>query len=264
MGHALKLTGWALLLLLVLGCADERRFAGEELHQVAMTADTAAAVESEDGAIFIVETRVDLPVRPINDTVLSDLRQAGEAYELPYDRLPWVQRGDIEVEIDFTLANLDDDEREVAVIVNGSNEFHEYVPGVILVDEEPTAEFSQWERFYMLEGGERIVRTIREEERDEVAVDLATVVNGVDNPNNVVFFENMSATDERNREFIPEVVPALMGVRLGLRATAAANILLEATVRVRDVEDMLADDDEEPYVAMPEPFAPSSVMTEEE
>jgi hypothetical protein len=149
------------------------------------------------------------------------------------------------------------------VIVNGFNEFHEYTPGVIVVDDEPTAEFSQWERLFQLERGQRITRTIREEELDEVAVDLATVVNGADNPNNVVFFENMSATDERNREFIPDVVPALMGVRLGLRATAAANVLLEATVRVRDVQDMLAADDEEPYVVMPEAFEPSSVMAEQ-
>lgn len=244
------------------GCADERRFAGDQIHQVALTSDTPAAVETEDGAIFIVETRVELPVRPPTDTILSDLRSAADGFEVPYNRLPWVMRGDIEVEIDFTLANLDEEEREVAVIVNGFNEFHEYMPGVIVVDDEPTAEFSQWERLYQLERGQRITRTIREEELDEVAVDLATVVNGAENPNNVVFFENMSATDERNREFIPDVVPALMGVRLGLRATEVANVLLEATVRVRDVEDMLAADDEEPYVVMPEAFGPSSVMAE--
>jgi hypothetical protein len=194
---------------------------------------------------------------------LQDLRQAAESYDdLPYRRLPWVQRGDVEVEVDFSLTNLDDETHQASVIVNGFNEFHEYVPGVIVVDDEATAEFAQWERLYELGPRERIERTIREEQLDEVAVDLATVVNGADNPNNVVFFENQSGSDERNREFIPAVVPGLMGLRLGLRGREAANLLLEATVRVRDTADRLASEGEEPFRTNPEPFMPGSVMGE--
>jgi hypothetical protein len=251
-----------LLLAIAGACADERRFAGG-VHQVALTEDTPAAFTLEDAQLFVVETRIELPIRRPPDIALQDLRQAADSYDdLPYRRLPWVERGDVEVEIDFSLTNLDDESRQASVIVNGFNEFHEYVPGVIVVDDEATAEFAQWERLYALGPRERIERTIREEQLDEVAVDLATVVNGVDNPNNVVFFENQSATDERNREFIPEVVPGLAGLRLGLRATEAGNLLLEATVRVRDTADRLASEGEEPFRARPEPFMPGSVTGE--
>jgi hypothetical protein len=165
-------------------------------------------------------------------------------------------RGDLELQIDFVLSNLDDEERDVAVTVNGYNEFHEYVPGFAEIDEEPTPDFAQWERSYRIEPLERVTGTVREEELDEVAVDLATVVNGAPSSNQVVFFENQSSRDERNRPFIPEVVPGLVGVRVGLRALEQANLLLELSVRVRDVNDRLADDDDALLEAMPEPFMP--------
>ena len=68
---------------------------------------------------------------------------------------------------------------------------------------------------------------------DEMAVDLATVVNGAPNSDEVIYFENNSATDTRSRPFIPKVIPGLIALRLGMRATAASNVLLEASVRVR-------------------------------
>jgi hypothetical protein len=47
------------------------------------------------------------------------------------------------------------------------------------------------------------------------------------------------------------VIPGLIAVRLGLRATEAANVLLEVSVRVRDEADKLADADEEQFELMP-------------
>jgi len=170
--------------------------------------------------------------------------------------MPWVSRGQVELEVDYRLMSFEDREVQVAVILNGFNEFHEYMPGVTVIDDEAVADFSQWERLYALSPMEALDGTIREEELDEVAVDLATVVNGAPNSQEVVYFENKSATDERNRQYIPEVIPALVGIRLGLRAEQAASVLLEATVRVRDIDGKLADDDEPRLQAHPEPFTP--------
>jgi hypothetical protein len=239
-------------------CNDERRYLGEGgVYQVALDEDTQAAFSDDEAALFIVETRIELPFREPSETTLMDLRQAGRNVDdLPFRRMPWIERGDAELEIDFTLINFEDREVQVAVIVNGFNEFHEYVPGVSVIDEEPVADFSQWERLYRLEPMERMHRTIREEELDEVAVDLATVVNGAPNSQEVVYFENKSADDERSRPFIPAVIPGLCGFRLGLRADQAARVLLEASVRVRDIEGKLADADQDMLVARPEQFAP--------
>jgi hypothetical protein len=246
------------------GCIEERRYIGDGLYQVALTESTAPAFEGEDGALFIVEQRVELPVRVPTDIALQDLSEAASRFEgLPFPRMPWVERGDLGIEVDFTLSNLDDAERQVAVIINGFNEFHEYMPGVTVIDEEPTADFSQWERLYELEPRQRIDGTVREEDFDEAAVDLATVVNGAPNSNAVVFFENKSSRDERSRAFIPEVIPGLCGFRLGLRATGAGRIVLEATVRVRDAGDRLADEQDEPFMVMPAPFVPVAAEEEE-
>jgi len=247
------------------GCTEERRYIGEDgFYQVALSESTTAAYESEDGALYIVEQRVELPLSVPPETAIEDLRQGAEGYmNLPFDRLPWVERGDLAIEVDFTLSNLEDAERQVAVIVNGFNEFDEYMPGVTVIDEEPTPDFSQWERVYELEPRQRLSRTIREEDFDETAVDLATVVNGAPNSNQVVFFESKSSADERLREFIPPVIPGLAGFRIGLRATGAARIVLDASVRVRDAGGRLADEGTRPFEVNPEPFMPVVAMEEE-
>jgi hypothetical protein len=205
----------------------------------------------------VVEERIELDVAAPTDLALEDLRVAADSFEgLPYPRLPWVERDDLGIQVDFVLDNLDDQEREVAVIVNGFNEFHEYMPGVTVIDDEAVVDYAQWERLYQLEPQQRMARTLREEDFDEVAVDLATVVNGAPNSNEVVFFENKSSDDPRAEPYIPAVIPGLVGFRLGLRANAAANLLLEATVRVRDRSERLIDDGEQVLEAMPEAFVP--------
>ena len=254
----------SLCLLLLLGCNDERRYVGDPpVVQVAITGETMAALASEDAEIFVIEQRVELPIREPTATTLADLQTAAGKFEgLPFPRMPWIARDDLAVSIDFALYNLDDDAHDVAVIVNGFNEFDEYVPGIQVIDDEVVVDFSQWERLYKLEPKQRLHRTIREEELDEAAVDLATVVNGAPNSNQVVYFENLSDRDERSREFIPDVVPGLAGFRIGLRTSARGNVLLEATVKVREASDRLADDDEDVLMIDPEPFTP--VAAEEE
>lgn len=248
-----------LLAALLAGCGEERRYIGDNgIYQLALAEDTAPALTSEDGALYIVETRISLPVARPADTTLQDLRMAAANYEgLPFPRLPLVERDDLAIQVEFTLSNLDDQRRQVAVIMNGFNEFDEYMPGATIVDDELIVDFSQWERLIELGPKQRITRTIREEEFDEAAVDLATVVNGAPNPQQVVFFENKSATDERARPYIPAVIPGLLGFRIGLRATQPGRIVLEASVRVRDGEELLADDNDALFEVMPEPFMPT-------
>jgi len=252
--------------LALTACAEERRFIGDDgLYQVALAADTAPALAGEEGegALYIVETRVDLPVRQPPETTLQDLQESGAQVEgLPFPRMPFVGRDDLPVQVDFTLTNLDDADRQIAVIVNGFNEFDEYVPGAQVVDDELIIDLSQWERIYELKPRERITRSIREEEFDETAVDLATVVNGAPNSQQIVYFENTSASDARSQPYIPSVIPGLMGFRIGLRATGAGNIVLDASVRVRDVGDRLASGNDALFEVMPEPFMPT--MAEEE
>jgi hypothetical protein len=249
---------WLCAVLVLVGCDDSRVYVGEDkIYQVAMTADTPAAIESMEGALYIVEQREDLPIKPPTNAELADRTSGAKQYKnLPFPRLPWVERGDLEIQIDFSVSNLDDAARDVDVIVNGANEFDEYVPGVTVVEEDPIPLHSQWERRYSLKAKSRVTGTVREEDLDEAAVDLATVVNGAPNSDEIVYFENKSTTDERSKKYIPAIIPGLVALRLGLRTNLAGNFLLEASLRVRDVGDKLADQDEAHMRIDPEPFEP--------
>jgi hypothetical protein len=226
----------------LLACGEAREYAGDgELYQVALTSMTTPVIQSMDGAIYIVETHAELAIRVPTDAELAALRAGVSQYKgLPFPRLPWVKRGDLALQVDFSVSNLDSVSHDVDVIINGQNEFFEYVPTVAVVDEDPVPLHAQWENRYTVDAKSRVTHTVREEEFDEVAVDLATVVNGAPNSDEVVYYENKSDSDPRSMKYIPAVIPGLIGLRLGLRADTAAPILLEATVRVRDVGDKLA------------------------
>jgi hypothetical protein len=193
---------------------------------------------------------------------------------LPFPRLPWARRGDYRVEIDFAIYNLDDAPVDMALVLNGINEFNEYDPGVIIDDDDIIPEFASWERFLELEPYERVTGTIREEELDEVAVDLATVANygaTIDpavypntpplNPNQVVYFENHSSTDVRSIPYIPAVIPALAGVRMGIRTLGAANVVVEYTVRITDEKNLIVRPRNAWTFPDPVLLQPSSIFT---
>lgn len=243
--------GLMVVAALACGCVEQQRYVTPPSGGVwafAIDQDTPPFFTSEEGDVFLVEQRIEIPFRQPTAEELSVLGDVGDA-QIPYAMLPWLRRGDIEIQVDYTLSNLSaDDTVDVAVTVNGFNEFHEYNPGIQVVDDELVVDFSQWERTIRLEPGARRSGTIRQEELDEAAVDLATVVNGVMNANQIVHPQNHSAVDPRSQMFIPDVIPGLTSVRMGLRVQTGAGgapplILIETTVRVFDFRGVLAQGD---------------------
>lgn len=261
--------GAALIAVLATGCLNEQRYVQPEgggPWLIALTADTPPYLASDDGDLYLVEQRIELPLREPTE---EEMRRWGDVGELmiPFPRLPFVARGDLELQLDFTLSHVEVGEGarpvSAAVVVNGFNEFDEYVPEAQIIDDELVIDFSGWERVYDLQPGQRVSGTVREEELDEIAVDLATVVNGAPNPNQIHYFENQSANDARSQAYIPDVVPALTGVRVGIRSQGGASgptpLALEVTLRVRENRQILVDDDEVPWT-LPTPalFSPAT------
>lgn len=246
--------------LFATACLEEQRHIvpeGSGLWALAIDETTPAFLASDEGSLYLVEQHVSIPFREPTEEELAELGEVGDM-EIPYPQLPWLRRGDIEIQIDWTLSNLSDEPVIAAVVVNGFNEFHEYNPGARIVDDELLIDFSQWERNHRLEPMERRSGRIREEELDEVAVDLATVVNMAPNPNQIVYFENQHTHDRRSQMYIPDVIPALTGVRVGLRSQSPDPMLLEFTVRVRDVRRVLVQGDDDPWQApAPALFGPA-------
>lgn len=252
------------------GCNLEQRYLspdGSHLYAAAITAETPAYIESEeDGSLYIVESRIDFPVRPPTDEEMAEL---DVDVVPPFARRPWVVRDDYGVELDLTVSNLEATPQIVTVTVNGISEFTEYVPAAQVIDDELVIDFAQWERTYLLEPGARRTVTVREEELDEVAVDLAAVTNGdacSALANQIVYFMNQAGIDPRSTACIPGIVPGLVGVRMGIRVTsegAAPNIALEGTVRLRDAHDRVAAGNEQPWpLPTPTLFTPPVVMEE--
>jgi hypothetical protein len=239
-------------------CSDERTFVGAGgVHAFAMTEATPAFIAGEDATLYMVESRVMLPIEAPSEEELGRLsEEIGTGH--PFPRRPWVSRGDLAIEIDWTMSNLEDQRIRADLTINGINEFHEYAPAAQVVDDEVVIDFSQWERTMELEPLERRQGTIREEELDEVTVDLATVVNGAPNSHMIVYFESQSATDPRSQMYIPSIIPGLTGVELMIRSFGcggmACRIVVEATIRVRDTSGKLTTDPQRLWelpVAMP-------------
>ncbi|MBX3270607.1 MAG: hypothetical protein KF729_10115 [Sandaracinaceae bacterium] len=258
----------AATMALATGCLREQRYVTPEgggPWVIAMQPDTPPFFESEDGNVYLVEQRVELDFRMPTDEELAGMG-AVDGQNVPWGSLPFVRRDDVRLQLDWTLSNLADATVQVDVTVNGFNEFHEYDPGVQIVDDEVVADFSQWERSIRLGPGERRQGTVREEELDEVAVDLSTVVNGAPNPNQIVYFENQHTHDRRSMLYMPDVIAGLTGVRVGLRTQgtdADGNphpVVLEFTVRATDHRRVLVQGEDEPWpLPAPALFGPADV-----
>lgn len=266
--RALKLLLSVALALGASGCLDERRYITPEgggPWAFALDADTPPFFTSDDGDVFLVEQRVEIPFREPTDEERAALGDVGEL-QIPFPQLPYLRRGDFEIQLDYTISNLSPDQTvTVAVTINGFNEFHEYNPGFQIVENMIVADYSGWERTLRLEPGARQSGTVREEHFDEVAVDLATVVNGVPNANQIVHPQSHSAVDARSQLFIPEVIPALTGARVGMRVLTGPGaspppLVMELAVRVRDVRRVLVQGEDEPWVApTPVLFGPMDI-----
>lgn len=235
------------------GCTVEERHLGTDagaVHQIAVTADTMPIYEPEDpdeDTIVLVEERVELPIRrPGDEERMALWRNVPEGS--PYPRRPWVGEQDVRIEIDWVVHNLSSEgSTEIMVLFNGFNEFHEYVPWATGGAEQAFNNFSQWERRIRLGPGERRSGTIREDDTLEAARDLAVMAMMPPNFNLVVHPQTRGLDDPRLAAYRPVIVPGLRGFRMALRTTGGADVLLEYTVRLRDMGDKLAAEDEQPW-----------------
>ena len=259
----------------VAGCNMEQRYVTSptgSLFTAAITETTPVFLEAEEEALVMVETRVLFPVHGPNEDEMTAL--LAEAPVLPFPRRPWVERDDYQIEIDFVVSNLEDRRVNATLTVNGINEFNEYVPAAQIIDDALVVDFANWERTYLLGPGERRTVTVREEELDEVAIDLASVVNGMECmaiSNTITYFMNQSSFDPRSIPCVPTLVPGLVGVKIGLRTQIGLGempprIVVEASIRIRDVRDRLAGAEEVSWptdeVSTPVPFTPPVAMEE--
>jgi hypothetical protein len=234
---------------------DEQRYVVEN-ETVSLTEDAAPVfIDDEDNALYLVERRFEFPIEPPGPRALQTLTARAQGMMLPFPRWPWVEHDDFELTLDYALANMEDRPITAGIAINGANEFFEYAPG--------PEDFHQWERRIELSPKERVTGSIRALEMDEIAIDLATVVNGAPNSNQVVQFQSQSGRDARIKRYIPATIPGLIALRAGVFSTEAAHVVLELSVRVKDRGDRLVKRGEERW-EQPTPTLFVPIVPEEE
>ncbi len=237
------------LALGVSACLEEQRYDVID-EPVQLTADAQPTfVTDDDKQIFRVDRLFSLLLTPPTQGDLDRLTAEAAGRMLPFPRLPWVNLHDLDLQLDYALTNQGGAPIVALITVNGVNEFFYYAPR--------PEDLHQWEWRVSLAPGQRVSGTVTEPELDEVAIDLATVVNGAPNSNLVVDAHSQSGRDPRVKPYIPSVIPGLVGVRAGLETARAEDLLLEVTIRVQDHGDRASKRGEKHWDIPPaQPFTP--------
>ena len=241
-------------------CGEDERTRILEPEQVAMDENVPPAYEDDELTIYEVKKAVQFPIIAPDADAMAAL--SGNPMD-PYGRQPWITLDDVRVQLSWTLTNLDDELREVEVLIDPWNEFGRYYPGLTLVDAENgeyQPNISGINERYILEAASKGKSSRRQgvmtyEDLDELARDFATVMNLIAYPptsypgggeleegesalptyvNHAFDFQNRSNNDPLVKDWIPPVVAGLTGIDMGLRTGTPARIALEIVVEITD------------------------------
>lgn len=210
-------------------CIEEQRYDHVGETVLLTPATPVAYVTENDDPVYRVDREFLLGITPPKAADLTRLTAEAQGKMLPFPRLPWVTLHDLELQLDYALSNNSEQALTALITINGINEFVYYAPG--------PENLHQWERRVAMTPHQRVTGIVTELELDELAIDLATVVNGPTNSNLVVTRMSQSGRDPRVASFIPSVIPGLVGVRAGLETSVALDMTLEVSIRVQDHGD---------------------------
>lgn len=244
---------------LAVACAAVTSACGDDdtrhLPPVSVALAEGVAPFYDDGELTIYQARAS-QMLPIVAPRPEQLNALGAQPSDPFERLPWISREDVRVQVTWTLSNLDPDEHEVWVMLDPWNEFGRYEPAIQINGEEAVRDLSGIDMLFLLpgvDGGEvaaepRIVGTFTFDDMAELALDFATVfkilsdaVPGEDDAdpratliNHAFNVRNRSYNSPLLAPYLPTVVPGLVGFDFGVRTFEPANVALEILVEVED------------------------------
>ena len=239
---------------LMLGCSDDEEQRSLDPVQLGMTSDMAPVYDDGEEQIFEVKLPVGFPIVQPTEAQSNSLA-AVENVPNYLSHYPWLTSSDVDIQITWTLSNLDPETRNVWLLIDPWNEYGRYWPGFQEGDEgEQIPNFSGIQ-FYMevpgTESGRETRRhgTLTFEDMRELAIDFATVMNLIENPpasddpdydpsatyaNHAFHPENRSYNDVLITGYLPSLVPGLTGIDLGLRTNEPANVAVEIGIEIVD------------------------------
>lgn len=228
------------------GCANTGDNQVAPPTAVGMTSTMTPYYSDQELTLYQAQVPVQLPVR---QPTADERKALGK--QTPYPHAPWITVDDERIEIRFTLSNIDDTPHAIELLFDAWNEFDRYKPGIQVVsDDETTPDFSTNDKFYIVPAKSRVEGTLTADDTREMAVDLATAerIQANDPPlgegvsanalmNHAMNLQNRSTQpDPILQPWIPTSgIPGLTGFDLGIRTTEQANVAVEITVDITDL-----------------------------
>ena len=260
------LCGLGIVAALSVGCSSEDHQESLPIFQVGMSctpggngcvSNVPAIYDDGEMQIYEVKKGMAFPILAPTDVTRGELNKIKMD---PYGRQPWVTSDDIDVQVTWTISNLDDQKHNVEMLVDPWNEFGRYYPGLQLTnpDEQKYApNFSGIDKLYVVEAksagdASRVHGTYTFSDLTEVATDFSTVMSLIKTPpmlmdggdnmedptviytNHAFQWQNRSYNDLLVKPWVPATVAGLTGLDLGFRTYEPVNIAIEVEVEVVD------------------------------
>jgi len=228
----------------VLACEGSTSATGEISPVVLSMSSTAAPYYSDPNlTIYWEQTPVSLPVRKGTGT---------EKNVTPYPASPYLLTSDYELQVNYTVSNLDNTENSVWVTMNPWNQFVRYYPGVTIVsDDETEPNWPGTERPTVLPPLARVQGTFTTDDMTDLATKLdiamdimthnfsATDMNPLDNQALLINHDfdtqyRVTDGDPLMTPYIPSVLAGMTGFDLGIESYNPMNVALEIEIQITD------------------------------
>jgi hypothetical protein len=241
-----------------------------------MTSKMPAYYSDQNLTLYEAQMPVPLPVRKPSDAERMGLGAAPSG--TGYPRAPFLRVGDESIVVHYTITNIDSQQHAVWMLVDPWNEFVRWVPGVTIVSDEQTTPNWGYDLSFEVPGQSSITGTLTSDDMQEIATKLASVENLLASPqakaaemadasassqsfdpsgiaNNIFNPQNRSndGVDPLYTQWIPPVVAGLTGFDLGLRTTEAANVAVEITMEIQDLNGnrFVTSGSSDPQIGLP-------------
>jgi hypothetical protein len=213
-----------------------------EINPVVVSMSSTAAPYYSDAELTIYwsETPVSLPVKKGTGT---------EANVSPYPASPYLLTTDYQLQVNYTVTNLDNQENTVWVTMNPWNQFVRYYPGVTIVsDDETEPNLPGTERATVLPPMGRVQGTFTTDDMTDlatkldIAMDIMSHTFGADATYGQATLLNhdfddqfrVNDGDQLMAPYIPTVLAGMTGFDLGVLSYGQMNVALEIDLQLVD------------------------------
>jgi hypothetical protein len=229
--------GLLVLALAASGCNDPIY-----LHETAPIENAPVAADSGMTGYAPASVLYVLPVRKPTADEKKALVADQKLRKLPMAE-PWAQLRDFDIEIQYSVRNVDTMEQTVVVTLDGGNEFGDYVPSAYIdpranVDEQTQPPHLVADVPLTIAPGATATGVFREDNLHESAIDLEAITrypsmgDVMATPFEVI--EHLSTVSPIGLDAVPagDVTPAQ--VRYAITVNASGHVVMDFSVRVRD------------------------------